>query len=80
MQEYDSDIGPILTWKSEGNQPIGTATTKFTPELRDCWNYWNSMEVQHGILFKHSYSTDAQSSNLQFIVPKAMRSKCSTTS
>ena len=74
IQENYPDIGSILTWKSTGNRPMGTATTTFTPELRHYWNYWNSMELHDGLLFKRSYSIDAQSSHLQFIVPKAMRS------
>jgi hypothetical protein len=75
MQKNDPTIGPILQWKTKGDRPKGTTITSSAPETRHYWNYWNSLELHEGLLFKRTHGSDDKTSYLQLIVPDAMREK-----
>ncbi len=44
-----------------------------SPETRNYWNYWNSLKLKRGLLFKEFYRQDGSASHMQFIVPKSIR-------
>ena len=71
-QTSDKAIGKILSWKTNGRRPHGTNVTSSSPEVRHYWNYWNSLEIHQGILFKRSY-TQSSGSHLQLLVPQKFR-------
>ena len=75
LQLQDVDLGRILTWKESGPRPYGPDVCSSSPETRHYWNYWNSLEVIDGLLFKRFHPKEGIDSYLQFLVPKAMRSE-----
>ncbi len=72
LQQFDLAIGPILKWKETGKRPFGPDICSTSPETRHYWNYWDSLEVKDGLLFKHFHKCNDHH-YLQFIVPSAMR-------
>ena len=73
LQQNDPAIKPILTWKLEGERPHGSELTGADPEVRHYWNYWNSLEIHDGVLFKRAYPSNGVSPHLQFVVPNVLR-------
>ncbi len=73
LQEKDPNIGPIHRWQNEGVRPYGTSIATSSPETRHYWNYWSSLELENGLLFKRFYKQNGTGSYLQFITPRAIR-------
>ena len=72
-QENDNSIAKILTWKKIGQRPHGVIVASSSPEIRHYWNYWNSLELHDGIIYRRTYSHDGQDSHLQLLVPHKHR-------
>ncbi len=72
LQQDDPAIDPILNWKEIGKRPFGPAICSASPETRHYWNYWSSLQIKDGLLFKHFHKCNQQI-YLQLIVPLAMR-------
>ena len=75
LQENDINIGPILKWKISDDRPRGNIVTSSAPKTRHYWNYWNSLELHDGLLFKRTHENYGKPSHIQLIVPRAMREK-----
>ena len=73
MQATDPGIGLVLEWFKSGKRPFGKIVCSASPEVRQYWNYWQSLEIQNGLLFKRFYKLDGTNLYLQFLVPKVMR-------
>jgi transposase InsO family protein len=73
LQEKDPSIGPLLRWKQEDKRPFGPDICSASPEVRHYWNYWKSLELQNGLLFKQFHCQDGSTSYQQFLVPKKIR-------
>ena len=72
-QAEDSDIEPILLWKSRTSRPYGPEVTEASPSTRHYWNLWESLELREGVLYRRFHRKDGTGSHLQFVVPKSVR-------
>ena len=72
-QAEDTDIEPILLWKSRDSRPYGPEVTEASPSTRHYWNLWESLELREGVLYRRFHRKDGTSSHLQFVVPKSVR-------
>ena len=72
-QTKDEAVGTILAWKKSGTRPSGVTVTSTRPEVRHYWNYWDSLEVVNGLLFRRTHSGKGQGDLLKLITPKDMR-------
>ena len=73
LQSEDPNISTILKEKLEGKYPSSSEMCSASPEARHYWNYWKSLIVRDGLLFKVNHKHDGTFSFMQFIVPKAIR-------
>ncbi len=69
-QRADLFIAPILKWLAEDRSPFGTEICT-APETRNYWNYWDSLRMQDGLLFKGFHKDNGQT-HIQFIVQKSI--------
>ena len=74
MQLADEAIGKVLEWKGTDKRPRGVVVCSSCPKTRHYWNYWDSLEVRRGVLFKQNHQPD-NNTQLQLIVPAIMRHK-----
>ena len=70
MQQNDPAIGLIIQWKQSGPQPTGPVVAVASPEVRNYWNYWDSLQFIDGLLFKEAQKRDVTDTFLQFLTPK----------
>ena len=73
MQEKDDDIGPFMQWLKGGDRPYGTVVAASSPGTRHYWNYWSSMLMKDGLLFKKFYKNNDTGYYYQLVVPRDMR-------
>ncbi len=72
IERADVHIAPILKWLAEDKRPFGTEICNANTETRNYWNYWDSLRMQDGLLFKKFHKHNGQT-HMQFIVPKSIR-------
>ncbi len=65
MKEKDADIAKNLTWKLDGKTPYGAAVAATSPETHRYWNYWTSLEIANGLLYKRFHKQDGTGSYLR---------------
>ena len=75
MQMQDKNIGVVLKWKETGTRPSGPEVCSASSESRHYWNYWSTLEIHDGLLFKRFVRNDQTDSYLQLIVPVAARAE-----
>ena len=73
LQREDPNIGPLIQWMEAKERPFGAEMCTSSPETRNYWNYWNSLEMKEGLLWKNFHKHDGTQSFLQLIAPSSMR-------
>ncbi|CAC5395525.1 unnamed protein product [Mytilus coruscus] len=73
FQESDSDIGPILKWKTEGERPSWKELERYSPATRHYWHLWDSLQIKDGVLFKEFLKRDGSGHHFQFMTPSKMK-------
>jgi hypothetical protein len=72
----DPDISPIIKWLRDGKRPFGDIVCSASPTTRHYWNYWNSLVLKNGVLFRKFLKRDGTETYYhQFLVPRSMRSE-----
>ena len=72
-QLRDPEIRKVVKWKEENHRPCGSEFTACSPEVRNYCNYWNSLQLVHGVLHKKNFINDGVQSSLQVLVPEELR-------
>ena len=60
-----------MKWKLQGTRPHGSDVTAASPELRHYWNYWLSIDLEGGLLYKRAYTDTGVKQ--QLLVPRSLR-------
>lgn len=72
-QEEDEDISLVLESKKNGKKPDYSVIAISSPATRHYFNFWDSLELHEGLLFKRFYKQDGTGNFLQFLVPRSMK-------
>ena len=72
-QLNDPDLGPVLRWVESGKRPFGSVVCSASPTTRHYWNFWDSLEIHDGVLFRRYHKRDAAGDHIQFLVPRSLR-------
>ena len=63
----------IFSWKKEGRKPKWEDISKYDKELKNLWAQWDRLELQDNVLYRKWIDLGIKTTNLQLVVPKAMR-------
>jgi len=74
-QMNDPDIGCVIKWIESGKRPFGPDVVSASPVSRHYWNYWHSLSLKNGLLFRKFSKKDGTGEYFQFIVPRSMKSE-----
>jgi len=69
-QLQDSEISIFLQGKEIGERPIWQEITSKGTAAKVYWSYWDSLEVQNGVLYKRWETPNLKNTVVQLIVPK----------
>ena len=72
-QENDTDIGPVLKWKTTGLKPLKEELQTYSPATRHYWYLWDSLVLQDGLLYKEFRKRDNTGHYFQFLTPLKLR-------
>ena len=75
IQRDDPDIGPVLTWKENGERPSGNEINSLSPATKYYWLQWDSLVLQRGQLFRKASRCMGSGDCLQFLVPKSLQAE-----
>ena len=80
VQLQDPDMQPILEWKEKSeDRPNWQSVSSYSPTTKHYWSQWKSLQVTNGVLYR-MWETPARDRVIpQMVLPKKMRSFCSTT-
>jgi len=73
LQKEDPCIGEVVRWLQNGTRPTAGKVCSASPELRNYWNLWGSLEIHNELVFKRFLRRDGTFSHLQFLVPRTLR-------
>lgn len=69
----DEDLRPVVQWMEAGKHPSGPDLHTSSPATRHYVNYWNTLKLRDGVLFREFHKKDDTGTYLQFLVPTSMR-------
>lgn len=72
-QKQDPDLSEVFQWVEMGARPRGERVAASSAAVRHYWNYFKSIEMDGGVLYKRFCKADGTGSYLQLSVPRDMR-------
>ena len=75
-QYKQAEIQLIKQWKVDNSRPDWSEVAQYGPELKAYWSTWDSLYLDHGILYGKKLGVRSLENKPQIVLPTSLRKDC----